>query len=77
MHSAQAPPSTGAAHTRRSALATLKHLLANPQAAAKRDGTQMVNGAFASEALARLTAPELVNLLDWGRAARDPESIPW
>lgn len=73
----QAPPSSNSAATRRTALAKLKSLLANPLAAAKHDGTPVVDEAFAAEALARLTAPELVNLLDWEGAARNADSIPW
>lgn len=73
----KAPPSSNSAATRRTALARLKSLLANPLAAAKHDGTPVVDEAFAAEALARLTAPELVNLLDWEGAARNADSIPW
>lgn len=73
----QAPPGVATAAKRRQAITTLKALLADPAAAAKKDGTPTVDASFASEALARLTAPELVNLLDWEHAARNPDTIPW
>lgn len=62
---------------RRQALASLKDLLADPEAARKRDGRPAVDSAFAQQALARLTAPELVALTDWGAAAGSQSSIPW
>ncbi|KAK9815023.1 hypothetical protein WJX73_005105 [Symbiochloris irregularis] len=72
------PPSASTANARRAALASLKALLADPAAAAKRDGSPMIDAPFASLALARLTAPELVNLLDWQSvAANNAASIPW
>ena len=62
---------------RRQALASLKQLLADPEAAVKRDGRPAVDAAFAQQALARLTAPELAALTDWPAAAAKRASIPW
>ena len=72
----QAQPGRSAV-ARRQALAALKNLLADPEAARKRDGRPAVDAAFAQQALARLTAPELVALTDWGAAASNQVSIPW
>ena len=72
----QAQPGRSAA-ARRQALAALKDLLADPEAARKRDGRPAVDAAFAQQALARLTAPELVALTDWQAAAGTQAAIPW
>ena len=72
----QAQPGKGV-HARRQALASLKTLLADPAAAVKRDGRPAVDAAFAQQALARLTAPELAALTDWQAAAANQASIPW
>ena len=69
----------GAEHgeTRRAALAVLAAMLGELELALRADGSPAVTAEYVSTALGRLTAHELVQLLDWPQVAGAGTPPPW
>lgn len=73
----QLPITAANQKTRKQAISVLKSLLANPDLAAKSDGSSGVDRKFVRDSLLLLTSLESVNLLDWEDIAENGSTIPW
>lgn len=73
----QLPLGAENANTRKAAIAVLQAMLAQPELAARRDGSPAVTPEFVRAALAALTGPELVQLLDWADIAPSAPQLSW
>ena len=77
MFRVQLPLGPEHSEARRAALAVLAAMLGEPELALRRNGSPAVTPEYVGSALGRLTAHELVQLLDWPQVAGTAAQLPW